>query len=114
MATFTKQLLAYSSGGRPQKIGNTSSPGDSVHFYGGSGLEEVWMWATNTSASAVKITVEFGGTTSPDDLIEVTIPAESGLYLVIPGLLYSSGSNIRVFAATANVINIMGYVNRIA
>ena len=36
---------------------------------------QVWLWAVNSSASAVKLTVQFGGTTDPDDLIKRTIPS---------------------------------------
>ena len=80
-------------------------------------LDEVWLWAENTSASAVQLTVEFGGTTAPDQNIIVTIPAKAGLTLVIPGLPLtgngSAGLTVSAFAATGNVITISGFVNRI-
>jgi hypothetical protein len=74
------------------------------------------LYAVNSSASAVKLTIEWGGVSSPDDLLELSIAAESGLVLVSPGLVIKGNATpllVRAFAATANVINIAGYVNRI-
>jgi hypothetical protein len=74
------------------------------------------LYAVNSSASAVKLTIEWGGVSSPDDLIELSIAAESGLVLVSAGLVIKGNATpllVRAFAATANVINIAGYVNRI-
>lgn len=75
------------------------------------------MYAQNTDTTARKLTIEWGSTSSPDDLIEITIPPESGLVLVAPGLIIKGNATplvVRAFAATANVITIHGYVNRIA
>ena len=48
--------------------------------------QEVWLYAHNADTTARKLTVEFGGTTAPGDIIEQTIPAESGLTLVTHNL----------------------------
>jgi hypothetical protein len=80
-------------------------------------LDEVWLYAQNTDTTPRKLTIEWGGTSSPDDLIELTIPAESGLTLVAPGLLIKGAGTalvVRAFAATADVVTIHGYVNRIS
>lgn len=119
MATYTKLNLSASSGGAPLEVGETSSPGNVIHTTGTSSsvLDEIWLYANNISASDVKLTLQYGGT-ADKNLIEITIPAEAGLVLVIPGLLLTgdgtSGRSVRAFAATANVINITGYVNRIS
>ena len=84
-----------------------------MHTAHATSLDEVWLWCVNTDASSRKLTVEFGGTTSPDDLIEVTIPSESGLVLVSPGLTVTGSVVVRAFAATADVLVVMGHVNRI-
>ena len=79
-------------------------------------FDEIWLYAVNSSASSVKLTIEWGGVASPDDLIESTILAESGLVLISAGLVIKGNATpllVRAFAATANVINIAGYVNRI-
>jgi hypothetical protein len=70
----------------------------------------------NSDTTDRKLTIEFGGTSSPDDLIEQTITAESGLILVVPGLVIEGNATplvVRAFAASANVVMIGGYVNRI-
>jgi len=38
----------------------------------------------------------------------------SGLVLIVPGLPLSGSVEVRVFAATADVISISGYADRIA
>lgn len=116
MATYSKQLLSGSTNGRAIKVAATATAGTLIHtaIAGTSSLDEVWLYANNTSASAVKLTLEFGGATAPDDHIEINIGAEgTGMILVTPGLLLQNGLVIRAFAGTANVLNIFGYVNRI-
>jgi hypothetical protein len=119
MATFDKVLLSGSTGGRPIKVAATATPGTTIHATGTSAtvVDEVWLYASNTDTEDRKLTIEFGGTTSPDDLIELEIPAESGLVLLVPGIpLTGDGAAARsvlAFCATADVVNIVGYVNRI-
>lgn len=119
MATFSKELLSGSTNGRMIKVAATATAGTLIHATGTSATieDEIWLYAVNSDTTARKLTIEFGGTTSPDDLIEFTVAAESGLYLVVPGLVLtgtgSAANNVRAFAASANVISIAGYVNRI-
>ena len=119
MATFTKQILSASTDGRAIKVAATASSGTTIHTGSTTAttIDEVWLYAMNTDTTARKLTIQWGGTTSPDDDIEVTIGAESGLVPVAPGLLIRGNATalvVRAFAATANVITIHGYVNRIA
>ena len=111
--TISRQLLSGSTNGRGVKVAATATPGTLIHTAHATSLDEVWLWCVNSDSAARKLTVEFGGTTSPDDLIEVTIPAESGLVLVSPGLTVTGGGVVRAFAATANVLACHGYVNRL-
>jgi hypothetical protein len=116
MATFSKQLLSGSTNGRAIKVAATATAGTLIHtaVSGTSAEDEIWLYAHNTSATSVKLTLEWGGTTAPDDHIEVNIGAEgAGLILVAPGILLQNGLVVRAFAGTANVLNIFGYVNRI-
>lgn len=116
MATFSKLVLSGSTNGKQINVDSTSTPGTLIHAAapGTSGLDEVWMYAVNSSGSDVLLTVEWGGTTSPDDLIQVTLSSQSGLFLISPGLVINNGLAIRAFAQTANAINISGYANRIS
>ena len=118
MATFSKIKLGGSTNGRGILLAATSSPGTNIHTTSTTAttIDEVWLYAQNTDTTARKLTLEWGGTGS-GDILETTIPAESGLYLVSAGLilLYSgSATTIAAFAATTNVIGIYGFVNRIA
>lgn len=118
MATFSKQILSGSTDGKAIKVAATSTPGTTIHTASSTTttLDEIWIYAQNTDATDRKLTIEWGGTASPDDLIEYTVKAENGLYLIIPGLILKGNATplvVRAFAATANVITISGYVNRI-
>ena len=80
-------------------------------------LDEIWLYAQNTDTSDRKLTLKFGGTDDPDDLIEVTIPTEAGLVLVVPGLILagkaSTGLILLGAGAAASKMTVYGYVNRI-
>lgn len=115
MATFTKQKLSGSTDGKAVKVAATATAGTTIHTAHATALDEIWLYAHNSSASTVKLTLEFGGTAAPDDHIEINIGAEgTGLVLVSPGLLLTNSLVVKAFAATANVITLTGYVNRIA
>lgn len=113
MATFTKVVLSGSTDGRPIKVVATATAGTTIHTAHATSIDEVYLYACNTQAAAILLTIEFGGVTSPDDLIEFSIPGHSGLYCVCPGLPITNSLVVRAFAATANLITITGFVNRI-
>ena len=118
MATFSKTILSGSTDGRGIKVAATATAGTLIHTGSATAttLDEVWLYAVNTSASDVKLTIEWGGVTAPDDLIEYTVEAENGLYLIVAGSLIKGNATaliVRAFAATANVIVVHGYVNQI-
>ena len=118
MATFAKKCLhpgGTENNGLPILLSTTSTD---IHQTTTSTTtyDEIWLYAQNYDTTPRKLTIEFGGTASKDT-IEVTIPSEAGLILVVPGLvLRSSGTalNVTGFAATATSIAISGYVNRIS
>ena len=118
MATFTKTILSGSTDCKAVKVAATATAGTLLHTGSATAttLDEVWLYAVNSDTTDRKLTIEWGGVSSPDDLIEFTVPAESGLYLIAPGLILKGNSSallVRAFCATANVVNIAGYVNRI-
>jgi hypothetical protein len=115
MATFTKLKLSGSTDGKAVKVAATATAGTTIHTAHATALDEIWLYAHNSSASAVKLTLEFGGVAAPDDHIEINIGAEgTGLVLVSPGLLLTNSLVVKAFAGTANVVTLTGYVNRIA
>ncbi len=113
MAVFTAHLLSGSTNGRPIKVVATTTPGTLIHTAHATSLDEPWIYACNTSTAAVLLTLEWGGTTGPDDLLKFNIPPQSGLFCQNPGTRLTGGVIIRAFAASANVITIVGNVNRI-
>ena len=117
MATFTKTLLSGSTNGKAIKVVATATAGTTIHtaVSGTASLDEVWLYAHNSSAATVKLTLEWGEATAPDGNIEINIGAEgTGLVLVSPGILLQNSLVIKAFAATANVVTLTGYVNRIS
>jgi hypothetical protein len=120
MATFTKIKLSASTQGRGIRITTTSTPGTTIHAtdISSSTIDEVWLYVTNVSTFPVFLTVAHGGTTNPDDLITCNIPNQSGLTLIVPGLILSgtgsTAATVTAWAASANQLSIHGYVNRIS
>ena len=119
MATFSKSILSGSTDGKGVLVAATATAGALVHTgpTNTAHLHEVWLYAVNSSASDVKLTVEWGEATAPNGNIEYTVKAENGLYLIVPGLLIKGNATaltVRAFAATTNVIVVHGYVNVIA
>ena len=113
MATYEKILLSGSSNGLGIKIGQTATPGNTVHTSHATSLDEIWLYAVNSQSASVKLTLEWGQDVAPDGNIEVTIPGESGLYLVSPGLLLTNELVVKAFASSGSVVIINGFVNRI-
>jgi hypothetical protein len=114
MATYSKQLLSGSTNGRPIPVVATATAGTLVHTSVASpAIDEVWLYVVNTSSSAVLVTIEFGGVSSPGDTIVKEIPANT-IEQVVPGLPISNALVVRAFAAVASVLNVVGFVNRIA
>jgi hypothetical protein len=121
MATYAKTILSGSTDGKGILVDKVLADATKTTIHTGSAtattLHEIWLYAVNSSNSvAVKLTVQWGGTASPADDIELTIQPESGLVLVAPGLLIKGNATplvVRAFAGAANLITIHGYVNTI-
>ena len=115
MAQVKKQKLSGSTDGRQIKAVATVSPGTLIHTAvagtTAGTFDELWLWATNSDTAARALTIQFGGTTAPDDAITVTLAPQSGLVPIVPGLILQNGSIVRAFAAAANVVMISGFVN---
>ena len=120
MAVFTKQLLSGSTQGKAIKVAATASTGTTIHATGTSSsvIDEVWLYAYNSSTGPVTLTIQYGGTTAVDNDIKIDIPPTSGLTLIVPGLILTgtgaAANTVYAYAGTTNVITITGYVNRIS
>jgi len=116
MATFSKTKLSASTDGRAVKVVATATPGTTIHTGSSSAgvIHEVWIYAVNSDTAGHKLTIEWGGTTAPDDTIEVTVPAENGLMLIVPGLVIIGNATplvVKAFADAANLVLLHGFVN---
>jgi hypothetical protein len=119
MATYTKKTLSASTDGRAVLVLATGSTGTTIHTGPSTSttIHELWLYASNPDTSARVLTIQWGGTTSPDDSIVVTLPAYAGLIVVSPGLLIKGNATplvVRAFADVASKVTVTGYVNEIA
>lgn len=113
MASIVRTILSGSTDGRQIKVTATATPGTTIHTAHGSSEDEIWLWVGNEDSVARDVTIEFGGTTDPDDRITYSVPPGDGLKLMIPGLTLTNSLVVKAFAAAANVIMVAGHVNRI-
>jgi len=114
MTTFTKLKLSGSTDGKGILVsGSASGEAVTLHTAHATALDEIWLYAINSQAASVKTTLEWGETTDPNGHIEVTVPGESGLYLISPGLLLTNSLVATAFASASSIIVFHGFVNRI-
>lgn len=106
--------LSGSTDGKAVKIAQTATLGTTIHTAttATDQIDRVWIYCVNSDTTAIKLTLEWGEATSPDGLIEMTIPPEAGPYLVVEGFPLQNGLVITAFAATADMLMIHGYVLR--
>lgn len=108
MATYAPVHGSGSTSGRMIKIAATATPGTALHtaVSGAADFDEIVISAMNSDTVPRLLTIELGGTTDPDDLIEMTIPAQDGLHIVVPkGSVRLNGSvAVAAFAAAADVV----------
>lgn len=118
-----KLTLSGSTDGRPIKVTvkSQADPGTIIHTGPSvsSSYDEVWIYACNSATSTDRLLVlQWGGLTNPDDFYEFRISrGERGLFLITSGLIIRGNATPLVIRATCdpiNIINIVGYVNRIS
>ncbi len=118
MSTYDKKRLSGSTDGLPIKVTGTNTAAAVTVHTAVSGttvgtFDEIWVYANNTSTTAVKLTIEYGTATAADGNIELTIAAEAGLVLIIPGLILQNSRVVKAFAGPADVLLLTGFVNAI-
>jgi len=113
MSEWTKEILSGSTHGRGIKITQAATPGDLVHMAINDTdlIDEVYLFAVHNHTTYVDVTVEFGGTTDPDDLI-VTRMQPRQEYVICPGHPLRNNLAVRVFASVADVVAVFGHVHR--
>ena len=117
MAVFSGGVLSGSTNGRPIPVVQTATPGTAIHtaVAGTTSFDELYLWASNVTASAATLTIEWGGTSDPGDHLTkaYSIPANSLPIPIALGQRVQGAVVIRAFSGTASAINITGYFNRV-
>ena len=117
MTTFSRILLSGSTSGRAIPVVATATAGTAIHtaVSGAVSYDEIYLWASNVTAAAATLTIEYGGVTDPGDHIvkALTIPAYSPPIPVVTGQVLNGGLAVKALSGTASAINLTGYVNRI-
>jgi len=116
MATISKRTLSGSTNGRGIKVAATViGTGTTIHdaVAGATDTDLITLFAYNDDTVLRTLTLGWGGTTDPDDLIIFNVPAQSGLSLVVADLPLRNTLAVKAAGDTANVLVIFGYVNRI-
>lgn len=112
---YTRQPLSGSTHGRGIKVTGTGT-GSTVTVHTGQAsttlVDVVTIYAMNSSTDSKLLTLEWGGTTDPDDHIDMVIPSNGlGLVPVVIDLPIRNSLVVKAFAETANVIVLFGFVN---
>ena len=117
MATYSRVLLSGSTSGRAIPVVATATPGTAIHtaIAGATSFDEVYIWASNVTAAAATLTIEWGGVGDPTDhqIKSYSIPAYSLPVPISTGQVLNGGLAVKAFSGTASAINITGFVNRI-
>jgi len=72
-------------------------------------FDEVHLWALNSHSSSVTVTLRWGGSTDPDNLLPVAV--QSGSFLkVVAGMHIAGDLTVSSVASVADKIVLYGYV----
>lgn len=116
-AVFSRHLLSGSTSGKPIPVAATATPGTLLHtaVAGTTSFDEVYVWASNVTAVAATLTIEWGDVTDPGSLMTkgYILAANSLPTPIAVGQVVNGGVAVRAFSGTASAINVTGYVNRI-
>ena len=105
MATISKLILSGSTDGKLISIGAGAT---TIHDAHASALDEVWVWANNTTAAGIDLTITDGTKSAV-----VTITAKSTV-CILPGTIFTNSVNVDASqAGGADAILVFGFVNRI-
>ncbi len=119
MPSFAAMHLSGSTSGRPIKIAATAiASGTTVHtaVAGATGFDEITLYVTNTDTVARDLTIGWGGTTDPDDLImkTVSVLALAGPIPIVTRQRLNGGLVVKGAGSVANVLLVSGNVDRIS
>lgn len=112
----TTTVLSGSTRGRPIQItGTASGSANTIHTATTTSgqLDRVYVWLTNTSTSAITVTIEFGTTGTANEL-NLIVPAKETVLAVDGAVLGGAATDtIKAYASTGSVVNAFGRVERL-
>ena len=110
--SYTREPLSASTHGRGIKVVATATAGTTIHTGQASTTltDVVTLYAYNSDTVTRRLTLEWGGTTAPDDNMVFDIPSKSTIPIVVD-LIIRNSLVIAAFCDTANVVSIFGFVN---
>ncbi len=112
MTAYTREPLSGSTHGRGIKVVQTASAGTTIHTGQASTTltDVVTLYAYNSDTVIRTLTLEWGGTTAPDDNMKFDIPPGATV-CIVPDLMIRNSLIVKAFCPTANVISIFGFIN---
>jgi hypothetical protein len=118
MATFAKTKLSGSTNGKQILVTvTTNGTAQTIHTAvastGTNTWDEVWLYAYNDNATVVVLTLLWGGTNEPDNVLRVSLAGQSGRLLVCDGMILQNSLIIKAYASVASKVTIDGFVNSI-
>lgn len=112
--TYLRRPLSGSTHGRGIKLTGTGT-GSSVAIHTGQAsatlVDVATLYAMNFDSVVRRVTVEWGATSSPDDLIQLDVPPKSGLVPIVLDLPIRNSLPVKAWADAANLVVIFGFVN---
>ena len=106
--------LSHSTDGKGILISGTNTAG-AVDIHTATSdtvkVDQIFGYAQNNHTGDVVLSLEYGENTGAK-AIKVTLPAQKGLQLVLPGIVLRNSAIIKAFASVANVVTIFGSVGR--
>lgn len=111
--TLNKVPLSNSTHGRGIKVTQTAiATGDTIHTASAvtaAGLgDDITLFCRNSDTVSRTLTLGWGGTTAPDDILPFPIGAGQILEIV-PGMFLRNGLIVKAAADAANVLVIWGH-----
>lgn len=116
MATYSKGILSGSTDGRGIKVVATDpTAGTTIHTAVASAtdIDLITIFAYNSDTATRILTLEWGGSSDPDDRIIMSIPNQSGLVLVTADQPLRNNLVLKASGDVASKLVLYGYVNQI-
>ena len=118
MPVYSRQLLSASNQGQPIVVqGTLANAGTLLHtgVNSNTAFDEVYLWITNVTNTAVQVTVQWGSFVVPAGVVanNANLAAFSGPTLLVPGLVIQNGLSVSAFCSVTNAVNVVGHINRI-